>query len=61
MQELLNSFNCFPLAELEVGQHFYWQIGGLKLHGQILMTSWVVMAILIVAAFLATRDRKSVV
>jgi F-type H+-transporting ATPase subunit a len=60
MLDLLNSFNCFPLAKLEVGQHFYWQIGGLKLHAQILMTTWVVMAILIVAAFLATRNIQRV-
>lgn len=60
MFDLLNSFNYFPLAELEVGQHFYWQIGGLQLHGQILMTSWVVMAILIVASFLATRNVQRV-
>lgn len=60
MLDLLNSFNCFPLAELEVGQHFYWEIGGLKLHGQILMTSWVVMAILILAAFLGTRNVQRV-
>lgn len=60
MLDLLNSFNCFPLAKLEVGQHFYWQIGGLKLHAQILMTTWVVMAILIVAALLATRNIQRV-
>ena len=23
------------LAELEVGQHLYWQIGNLKVHGQV--------------------------
>ena len=24
-----------PFAELEVGQHLYWQIGNLNLHGQV--------------------------
>ncbi len=26
-----------PLASLEVGHHFYWHIGGLKVHGQVLL------------------------
>lgn len=44
-----------PIAELEVGKHFYWQIGGLKLHGQVFLTSWFVIGVLIIAAFLASR------
>ncbi|MCS6781568.1 MAG: F0F1 ATP synthase subunit A [Gloeomargarita sp. SKYBB_i_bin120] len=49
-----------PLASLEVGEHFYWRLGNLKVHGQVLMTSWVVMALLILAAFLATRNAQRV-
>lgn len=45
-----------PLAKLEVGHHFYWHIGNLKVHGQVFMTTWIVMAILIVAALAATRN-----
>jgi F-type H+-transporting ATPase subunit a len=53
--------NCFqfpgmPLAKLEVGQHFYWQIAGLKVHGQVFITTWIVMGLLIVAAIAATRN-----
>ncbi|MEO1148631.1 MAG: F0F1 ATP synthase subunit A [Cyanobacteria bacterium J06638_22] len=44
-----------PIAELEVGKHFYWQIGNLKLHGQVFLTSWFVIGVLIIAAFLASR------
>jgi F-type H+-transporting ATPase subunit a len=44
-----------PIAELEVGKHFYWQIGNLKLHGQVFLTSWFVIGVLVIAAFLASR------
>ena len=57
--EILNNFNSFvpfPLASLEVGKHFYWEIGGLKLHGQVFLASWFVIAILVIAAFLGSRN-----
>ncbi|MFZ4675083.1 MAG: F0F1 ATP synthase subunit A, partial [Nodosilinea sp.] len=44
------------LAKLEVGQHLYWQIGGLKLHGQVFLTSWFVIGTLLLVSFLATRN-----
>ncbi|MEM9768346.1 MAG: F0F1 ATP synthase subunit A, partial [Cyanobacteria bacterium P01_D01_bin.71] len=34
------------LAELEVGQHFYWEVAGLRIHGQVFLTSWFVIALL---------------
>lgn len=55
---MLNTFhflNSPLLAKLEVGEHYYWKIGGLSIHGQVFITSWVVCAILIVVAFLASR------
>lgn len=61
--EVLDSLfglNSFPLAELEVGKHFYWEIGNYKLHGQVFMASWVVIAILIIASLLATRNIQQV-
>lgn len=51
---------AFPLAELEVGKHFYWEIGNLKLHGQVFLTSWVVMGILIIASIAASRNIQRV-
>jgi F-type H+-transporting ATPase subunit a len=48
------------LAELEVGQHWYWQIGGLKLHGQVFLTSWFVIGALLLVSFLATRNIQRV-
>ncbi len=48
--------SSFVLANLEVGEHFYWQIGGLKVHGQVFLVSWFVIAILVIASLLATRN-----
>jgi F-type H+-transporting ATPase subunit a len=56
MLSVLNAFNCLPLAALEVGHHLYWQLGNLKLHGQVFLTSWFVIAILVVASIAATRN-----
>jgi F-type H+-transporting ATPase subunit a len=52
----LNVLNLFPLASLEVGNHFYWEIGNLKLHGQVFLTSWFVISILLIASVAATRN-----
>nr|ASN77474.1 ATP synthase CF0 subunit IV [Pedinophyceae sp. YPF-701] len=42
----------FDLAEVSVGQHFYWTLGGYQLHGQVLMTSWFVLGLIGVVSFL---------
>ncbi|MBF2051793.1 F0F1 ATP synthase subunit A [Leptolyngbya sp. NK1-12] len=60
MLSFLDTFTAFPLAELEVGKHFYWEIGNLKLHGQVFITSWIVIAILLTASVLATRNIQRV-
>jgi len=60
MLSVLNAFNSFPLAELEVGKHFYWQLGNLKIHGQVFLTSWFVIGILVVASLAATRNIQKV-
>lgn len=56
LYSVLNAFNFFPLAKLEVGNHFYWQLGGLKLHGQVFLTSWFVILLLVGASIAATRN-----
>lgn len=53
---VLNVFHFLPLAELEVGKHFYWQFGNIRLHGQVLLTTWFVIALLVIASLLATRN-----
>lgn len=56
LHSVLNTFNFLPLAKLEVGHHFYWQLGGLKVHGQVFLTSWFVISILVIASLAATRN-----
>ena len=36
----------FDVAEVSVGQHWYWQLGGYSVHGQVLITSWIVLAVI---------------
>jgi F-type H+-transporting ATPase subunit a len=60
MLSVLNAFNSFPLAELEVGHHFYWQLGNLKIHGQVFLTSWFVIGILVIASLAATRNAQRI-
>ena len=44
-----------PLAEVELGQHLYWRIGNLNLHGQVFLSSWIVIGILLAFVVLGTR------
>lgn len=48
------SFNS--IASVEVGQHLYWKIGDYQLHGQVFIVSWLVIATLLLVAFLGTRN-----
>lgn len=60
MPSFLPAFNSFPLASLEVGHHFYWEIGSLKLHGQVFLTSWFVIGLLAIASLAATRNIQKI-
>ena len=42
-------------AALEVGQHLYWQIGNIRLHGQVFLTSWILLGALLVFISLGTK------
>ncbi|KAL6557696.1 hypothetical protein OROMI_018046 [Orobanche minor] len=50
----------YDISGVKVGQHFYWQIGGLQVHGQVLITSWVVIAILLGSATIAVRNPQTI-
>lgn len=61
MNEYLNGNLIFPLfdiSEVSVGQHFYWYIGDYSVHGQVVITSFVVLFILFVLSLSANRDLK---
>lgn len=60
MLNFLDTFIALPLAELEVGKHFYWYLGGLRVHGQVFLTSWFVIGLLLIASVLATRNIQRV-
>ncbi len=48
----------FDVSEVSVGKHWFWEIGGYEAHGQVLIMSWVVFAIIAVLAFSGNRDLK---
>jgi F-type H+-transporting ATPase subunit a len=50
----------YELSSVSVGQHFYWQLGDFQVHGQVLMTSWVVITLLAILTITATRKLETV-
>ncbi len=54
---LMNPFS--EISEVSVGKHLYWTIAGYEVHGQVLITSWIVLGIIFVLSFLGNRDLKS--
>lgn len=50
----------FSLAEVEVGTHLYWNIAGLTVHGQVLIVTWLVIAILLGVAIVGTQNMQQV-
>ncbi len=60
MLDTFTFFDSLPLANVEVGQHFYWHLGGLKIHGQVFLNSWLVIGLLLLVSVAATRNPKRV-
>ncbi len=48
--------SCFQLSSVEVGKHLYWTIGNYNIHGQVFIVSWLVIFILLLIAFIGTRN-----
>ena len=44
----------FSIAAVEVGTHFYWEFGSLLIHGQVLLVSWLVIAIVVALTIFGT-------
>lgn len=57
---MYHSFNSsfLKIAEVSVGQHLYWKFGNFQVHGQVLITSWVVLSILILFSLFANRNLR---
>lgn len=61
MYNLGSSFLLEPiykLAEVSVGQNLYWQIGSYQVHGQVLITSWIVLGIITLIGLLSNQNLK---
>jgi F-type H+-transporting ATPase subunit a len=50
----------FDFSEVSVGQHYTWEIGGYEIHGQVLITSWVVFLIIATISFLGNKNLQSI-
>lgn len=51
--------SIFELSEVAVGQHLYWQIGPYSVHGQVLLTSWLVLGIIVILSFLGNSKLET--
>ena len=49
-------WNSVSDLALGVGEHWYWKMGGLSVHGQVLVMSWLVFAQLIFACLYGNRN-----
>jgi F-type H+-transporting ATPase subunit a len=54
----MNQFYFFDLSELSVGQHWYWNLFGFQFHGQVLITTWFVLAIIGSISLIGNRNLK---
>lgn len=48
----------YEISEVAVGQHLYWQIAGFEIHGQVLITSWITLAIIFSLALIGNSNLK---
>lgn len=48
----------FDIAELSVGQHWYWTVAGYQVHGQVLITSWFVLGVIRILSLTSNRNLK---
>jgi len=55
---LFNSI--YELSDVEVGEHFYWTVAGFQVHGQVLINSWIVIALILALAVFTARDLKPI-
>jgi F-type H+-transporting ATPase subunit a len=53
---ITSSSTLIQIADLEVGKHFYWEVLGLSLHGQVFLVSWLVIFLVVGASLLGTSS-----
>jgi F-type H+-transporting ATPase subunit a len=54
----INSNSVFDVAEVSVGQHYYWKL--VAIHGQVLMTTWFVFCYNCDLSFAGNSNLKSI-
>lgn len=55
-----NILPAMSLAGIEVGTHFYWDIFGAKLHGQVFIVSWIACTAILIVAISGTRSLQRI-
>nr|YP_009240458.1 ATP synthase CF0 A chain [Lotharella vacuolata]BAU62592.1 ATP synthase CF0 A chain [Lotharella vacuolata] len=50
----------YNIAQLSVGTHFYWNINNYQIHGQVLLTSWFVISLILLLTFLSNNNLKCI-
>jgi F-type H+-transporting ATPase subunit a len=50
----------YDLSAVEIGQHFYWRSGDIQVHGQVLINTWIVIALSLGFALVTTRNLSSI-
>jgi len=53
---IISSSTLIQISDLEVGKHFYWEVLGLSLHGQVFLVSWLVIFLVVGASLLGTSS-----
>jgi len=51
---IISSSTLIQIADLEVGKHFYWEVFGYSLHGQVFLVSWLAIFLVVGASLLGT-------
>lgn len=54
------ALETLTLADVEVGKHLVWNLGPLTVHGETMLTTWIVIAVLLAATFFGTRKLQRV-
>ena len=49
-------YSSILIADVEIGTHYYWNIGDIILHGQVFIVSWVVISLLLIFSFLGANN-----
>jgi F-type H+-transporting ATPase subunit a len=52
--------NSILLAGVEIGTHYYWNLGEFAIHGQVFIVSWFVIIVLLLFSFLGANSPKRI-